>query len=56
MEQEFVVGGYIHGSRGFDALLVGVYLDLCQFVARKRSFAIRSEAPRVSALRSQTRA
>jgi hypothetical protein len=24
-EQEFVVGGYIPGSRGFDALLVGVY-------------------------------
>ena len=25
MEQEFVVGGYIPGARGFDALLVGVY-------------------------------
>jgi ATP-dependent DNA ligase len=25
MEQEFVIGGYIPGSRGFDALLVGVY-------------------------------
>ena len=24
-EQEFVIGGYIPGSRGFDALLVGVY-------------------------------
>src|SRR6476659_3192198 len=25
MEQEFVIGGYLPGSRGFDALLVGVY-------------------------------
>jgi ATP-dependent DNA ligase len=25
MEQEFVIGGYIPGGRGFDALLVGVY-------------------------------
>ena len=25
MEQEFVIGGYIPGIRGFDALLVGVY-------------------------------
>ena len=25
LEQEFVIGGYIPGSRGFDALLVGVY-------------------------------
>ena len=25
MEQEFVIGGYIPGPRGFDALLVGVY-------------------------------
>jgi ATP-dependent DNA ligase len=25
MEQEFVIGGYIPGTRGFDALLVGVY-------------------------------
>ena len=25
LEQEFVVGGYIPGARGFDALLVGVY-------------------------------
>ena len=27
LEQEFVVGGYIPGTRGFDALLVGVYED-----------------------------
>jgi ATP-dependent DNA ligase len=27
MEQEFVIGGYIPGARGFDALLVGVYED-----------------------------
>ena len=25
MEQEFVIGGYIPGAHGFDALLVGVY-------------------------------
>ena len=25
MEQEFVIGGYIPGARGFDALLVGIY-------------------------------
>jgi ATP-dependent DNA ligase len=25
MEQEFVIGGYTPGARGFDALLVGVY-------------------------------
>jgi ATP-dependent DNA ligase len=25
MEEEFVIGGYIPGARGFDALLVGVY-------------------------------
>jgi hypothetical protein len=25
MEQEFVIGGYIPGARGFDGLLVGVY-------------------------------
>jgi bifunctional non-homologous end joining protein LigD len=24
LEQEFVIGGYIPGARGFDALLVGV--------------------------------
>jgi hypothetical protein len=25
VEQEFLIGGYIRGARGFDALLVGVY-------------------------------
>ena len=25
LEQEFIIGGYIPGARGFDALLVGVY-------------------------------
>jgi bifunctional non-homologous end joining protein LigD len=25
MKQEFVIGGYVPGARGFDALLVGVY-------------------------------
>jgi hypothetical protein len=27
MEQEFVIGGYIPGTRGFDALLVGGLQD-----------------------------
>ena len=27
LEQEFVIGGYVPGARGFDALLVGVYED-----------------------------
>jgi ATP-dependent DNA ligase len=25
-EQEFVIGGYMPGARGFDALLVGIYI------------------------------
>ena len=25
LEQEFVIGGFVPGARGFDALLVGVY-------------------------------
>ena len=24
-EQEFVIGGYVHGARGFDAVIVGIY-------------------------------
>ncbi|MGB7837539.1 MAG: hypothetical protein WBL40_05460 [Terrimicrobiaceae bacterium] len=38
MEQEFVIGGYIPGARGFDALLVGVYekKDL-MFVAKVKN-------------------
>jgi ATP-dependent DNA ligase len=31
MEQEFVIGGYMPGGRGFDALLVGIY-DSKKFV------------------------
>ena len=38
MEQEFVVGGYIPGSRGFDALLVGVYQNRqLNFVAKVKN-------------------
>ncbi len=43
MEQEFVIGGYVPGARGFDALLVGVYekKDL-MFVAKvKNGFVSR---------------
>ena len=46
MEQEFVIGGYIPGARGFDALLVGVYekkrlifLAKVTYVAAKLSLA-----------------
>ena len=35
-EQEFVIGGYIPGARGFDVLLVGVYeKNEFVFVARE---------------------
>ena len=43
LEQEFVIGGYIPGARGFDVLLVGVYekKDL-MFVAKvKNGFVSR---------------
>jgi bifunctional non-homologous end joining protein LigD len=38
MEQEFVIGGYIPGARGFDALLVGAYEKKeLNFVAKARN-------------------
>jgi ATP-dependent DNA ligase len=43
LEQEFVIGGFVPGARGFDALLVGIYekKDLI-FVAKvKNGFAPR---------------
>ena len=37
-EQEFVIGGYIPGARGFDALLAGVYENKePKFVAKVKS-------------------
>ena len=37
-EQEFVIGAYISGARGFDALLVGVYEDKkLNFVAKVKN-------------------
>ena len=57
LEQEFVIGGYIPGARGFDALLVGVYekKDLI-FVAKvKNGFVprIRDEVtPKLRALQT----
>jgi DNA ligase D-like protein (predicted ligase) len=37
-EQEFVIGGYVPGSRGFDSLLVGVYeKEKLIFVAKVKS-------------------
>ena len=35
MEQEFVIGGYVPGTRGFDALLVGVYENNDTHLRRK---------------------
>jgi bifunctional non-homologous end joining protein LigD len=38
LEQEFVVGGFVPGARGFDALLVGVYKNKeLQFVAKVKN-------------------
>ena len=38
LEQEFVIGGYVPGARGFDALLVGVYENKgLKFVAKVKS-------------------
>src|SRR4029077_13082848 len=38
MEQEFVIGGYVPGTRGFDALLVGVYENKeLNFVAKVKN-------------------
>ncbi|HEX5175526.1 MAG TPA: non-homologous end-joining DNA ligase, partial [Chthoniobacteraceae bacterium] len=43
-EQEFVIGGYVPGSRGFDALLVGVYQakDLFYVAKVKNGFLART--------------
>jgi ATP-dependent DNA ligase len=41
MEQEFVIGGYIPGARGFDALLVGVYENKrLTFVAKVKNGSV----------------
>jgi ATP-dependent DNA ligase len=38
LEQEFVIGGYIPGARGFDALLLGVYENKrLKFVAKVKN-------------------
>jgi ATP-dependent DNA ligase len=38
LEQEFVIGGYVPGTRGFDALLVGVYENKeLNFVAKVKN-------------------
>jgi bifunctional non-homologous end joining protein LigD len=51
--QEFVIGGYIPGTRGFDALIVGVYTDKSLiFVAKvKNGFLPRTTRDILSALR-----
>ena len=42
MEQEFVIGGYLPGARGFDALLVGVYEKKeLMFVAKVKNGFVR---------------
>jgi DNA ligase D-like protein (predicted ligase) len=52
MEQEFVIGGYIPGSRGFDVLLVGIYENNeLVFVAKvKNGFVPRNRDEVFSAL------
>ena len=54
MEQEFVVGGYIPGTRGFDALLVGVYEKKeFMFVAKvKNGFVPRTQDELFPALKA----
>ena len=57
MEQEFVIGGYVPGTRGFDALLVGLYENRqLNFVAKvKNGFVpcIRDElVPALKALQT----
>ena len=47
LEQEFVIGGYIPGARGFDALLVGVY------EARKLVFVAKVKNGFVSRIRDE---
>jgi len=38
LQQEFVIGGYVPGARGFDSLIVGVYEDKrLHFVAKVRN-------------------
>ena len=51
--QEFVIGGYIPGTRGFDALLVGVYeAKRLMFVAKvKNGFLPRTQRDILNALR-----
>ena len=54
MEQEFVIGGYVPGTRGFDALLVGVYQNKeLNFVAKvKNGFVPRIRDELVPALKA----
>jgi ATP-dependent DNA ligase len=57
LEQEFVIGGYIPGARGFDALIVGVYeTKKLVFVAKvKNGFLPRARGeifPALEALRT----
>jgi bifunctional non-homologous end joining protein LigD len=55
-EQEFVIGGYVPGARGFDSLLVGVYeRKRLQFVAKvKNGFVPRLRAEIFPALKKLT--
>ena len=45
MEQEFVIGGYIPGARGFDALLLGVYEKKELIFVAKVKKRVRSADP-----------
>ena len=47
-EQEFVIGGYIPGAHGFDALLVGVYENKkLIFVAKVKNGFANIDRPKV---------
>ena len=56
MEQELVIGGYIPGTRGFEALLVGVYenQEVIFLVKVKNGFVfrIRDAIPALKALQT----
>jgi hypothetical protein len=50
MEQEFVIGGYVPGARGFDALLVGVYENKeFIFVAKMKNGFVHLRGPQGTA-------
>ena len=51
MEQEFVIGGYVPGARGFDALLVGIY-EKKELIFVKNGFVPRTRDELFPALKA----